>query len=291
MEINLISFVAILINNNNKLSIESALIYFLIQAIASIILLFSLIILTFLNKFYLLIIFAVLIKLGSAPFHFWMPAIVEGLNWINNLILLTWQKINPLIILFFINNFNYLNIFIILSLIVGSISGLNYSSIKKIISFSSINQLRWLILRLINNKIIKIYIFFYFFLIWLIIKSLINFNLNYLNQLYNLNLKNKFIKLFIFINFLSLGGLPPFLGFYPKLILIIKFNNTIIIFLIVIFTILTLFIYLRIIFSLLILNSIKINKIKKINNLIKFYNFIKVIIFNNFLLIILLFLN
>lgn len=219
-----------------------------------------------------------------------MPLIIEGLRWIKIFFLLTWQKINPLIILYYNNLFNFLFIFILISLIIGSITGLNFSSLKKIITFSSINQISWILIRLMNNKIIKIYLLFYFILIWIIIKSINFFNLKYLNQFYNLNLKNKFIKLFIFINFLSLGGLPPFLGFYPKLIIIIKINNLIIILFLVLLTIISLFIYLRIIFSILILNSIKINIIKiKINNK-KYLNLIKIIIFNNFLLIILLFL-
>lgn len=239
----------------------------------------------------MLIIISILLKLGRAPFHYWIPLIIEGLNWIRIFLLLTWQKINPLIILYYNYFFNFLILFIIISLILGSISGLNFSSLKKIISFSSINQISWIILRLINNKIFKIYLIFYFLLIWIIIKSIIFFNLKYLNQIYNLNLKNKFIKLFIFINFLSLGGLPPFLGFYPKILVILKTNNLIITLIIVIFTIISLFIYLRIIFSFLILNSIKINIINIKLNLKKTTNLIKLIILNNFLLIILLFLN
>lgn len=219
-----------------------------------------------------------------------MPLIIEGLDWLKIFLLLTWQKINPLIILYYNYLFNFLILFIIISLILGSITGLNFSSLKKIISFSSINQISWIILRLINNKLLKIYLIFYFFLIWIIVKSIIIFNLKYLNQIYNLNIKNKFIKLFIFINFLSLGGLPPFLGFYPKLLIIIKTNNFLIIFLIIIFTIISLFIYLRIIFSLLILNSIKINKINIKINFKKKLNLIKIIIFNNFFLLTLLFL-
>lgn len=290
LEINLISFIAILINNKNKLSIEASLLYFLIQSIASIILLFSFIIISFYYNFIIIIILSILLKLGRAPFHYWIPLIIEGLDWIKIFLLLTWQKINPLVILYYNYIFNLLIFFIIISLILGSISGLNFSSLKKIISFSSINQIRWIILRLINNKLFKIYIIFYFFLIWIIIKSIILFNVKYLNQLYSLNLKNKFLKIFIFINFLSLGGLPPFLGFYPKLMIIIKTNNFIIILLIIIFTIISLFIYLRIIFSFLILNSIKINLIIIKLNFKKTINLINFIILNNFFLLLLLFL-
>lgn len=208
-----------------------------------------------------------------------------------NFFLLTWQKINPLIILILLlkNYIINLNLFILSSLIIGSISGLNYSSFKKIISFSSINQLRWIIIRLINNKLIKLFIIFYLLLIWIIIKSIKLFKLKFLNQLFNLKPKIKFIKLFIFINFLSLGGLPPFLGFFPKIFIILKINNNFIIFFIVSFTLISLFIYIRIIYSILIINSIKINKIIKNNNNNKFFILIKLRIINNFLLIILFF--
>lgn len=288
LEINLISFIIFIINNKNKISIESSLIYFLIQTISSIILLFSILIILFKNNIIILIIISIIIKLGSSPFHYWIPLIIERLNWIKIFILLTWQKINPLFILIINNYYLYLKLFIILSLLIGSIAGLNYISLKKIISFSSINQLRWIIIRLINNKIIKLYLFIYIYLIYLIIKSFNYFNLKFLNQLISLKIKNKFIKLFIFINLLSLGGLPPFLGFFPKLFIILKLNRSLLIFFIIIFSLLSLFMYLRIIFSLLILNSIKINKIYKNINYKKFFNIIKLIMINNFFLIILI---
>lgn len=267
------------------------MIYFLIQSIASILLLFSFIIILHYKSINIILFISIIIKIGRAPFHYWIPIIIEGINWLKIFILLTWQKINPLIILYFNNYFNLINIFILLSLIIGSISGLNYSSIKKIISFSSINQLRWIIIRLINNKLLKLYLIFYFFTIWIIIKSIILFNIKYLNEIYNLNIKNKFIKLFIFINFLSLGGLPPFLGFFPKLIIIIKINNLFILFFIIVITLITLFIYLRIILSIIILNSLKTNKIKKIINNNNFINITLFILFINLSLILILFLN
>lgn len=231
-----------------------------------------------------------MLKIGRAPFHYWLPLIIEGLEWINILILLTWQKINPLIILFYNNIINFLYIFIFFSLTIGAIKRFNNSSLKKIISYSSINQLRWIIISLNYNYLIKLYLFIYFYLIIIIIKLIKLINLKYLSEIYNLKINNKFIKLFFFSNFLSLGGLPPFLGFFPKILIILKLNNSIMIFLIITFTLLLLFIYFRIILVIFILNSIKINiiinnyKKKEINKLIKFS------LFNNLILIIIFFL-
>nr|AJP00043.1 NADH dehydrogenase subunit 2 [Orseolia oryzae] len=285
LEMNLISFIAFTIDKKNILSIESSLIYFLIQSIASIMLMFSIIMINFIFNFIFLFMISILIKLGSAPFHFWFPFMIEGLSWNKIFIFLTFQKINP-IYMINLNNFQlYLTMFIMFSMMIGSISGLNFSSLKKIMTYSSISQLSWLMISLMNNKLMKIYLMFYFFMMFLILKSFEMFNLKFINQLFNLNM-NKFNKLFLFMNLLSLGGLPPFLGFFPKLLIINKFNSYFMIFFLIIFSLLSLFMYLRIIFSMMMLNSMKINKFKIINN----FKFIKMLmnlsIINNFLLII-----
>jgi NADH:ubiquinone oxidoreductase subunit 2 (subunit N) len=42
------------------------------------------------------------------------------------------------------------------------------------------------------------------------------FNISFVNQVIMVNEKLKLKKFIIFISLLSLGGLPPFLGFLPK---------------------------------------------------------------------------
>lgn len=233
-------------------------------------------------------IISLLIKLGRAPFHYWVPLIREGINWYIFYLLVTWQKIGPLLIIYLINNYNYLIIFILLSSIIGSIIGLNNSSIKKILSFSSINQISWIISALIlTNKIWNIYIIIYFYLILTIIYRINFFNIKKINEIYLLNnLKNKFSLIFIFINLLSLGGLPPFLGFFPKIIIIFKLNNNFLILFLILFTLIALFFYFRIIYSIFIFNSIKLNILLNIKNNKKFNKNIIIAIFNNLIIFI-----
>ena len=289
LEINLIIFIAYIINNKNKLSIESALIYFLIQTIASIILIFSIIIIQFFIKFLNLIIISLILKIRIAPFHYWIILIIENLNWIKIFLILTWQKINPLIILYYLFNIKIFNLFIIFSIIIRTISRLNYYSLKKIIAFSSINQLRWILLTLNLNKLINLYLIFYFYIIWTILKLFKYINFNFLNQIYRIKFKTKFLKIFLFFRIFSLAGLPPFLGFFPKIIIIFKINNIYIIFILLIFSIIILFLYLRISISIILINSYKINFINNRysnNNLIIFLNFS---ILNNILIFIIFF--
>lgn len=273
LEINLLSFIPLSIKTNNLFSSEATLKYFLTQALASNILLFSIIFYFFLIEkslrfkwqLFINLIFSstLILKRGIAPFHFWFPNVIEGLSWINNFILITWQKIAPLIILSFcLNYFLFLTVAIISSFI-GSINGLNQTSLRKLIAYSSINHLRWIIARILNNETTwKIYFIFYSFLSFAIIFIFKNFKIYNLNQIFSLTTINKFIKLFITLPLLSLGGLPPFLGFFPKWIVIelLIFSKLYwLIFILINFSLITLYFYIRICYSAFILNFNKIN--------------------------------
>lgn len=206
-----------------------------------------------------------MLKLGAAPFHFWFPNIIERLSWINSLILLTWQKLAPLTILSYSNFFSFLIIFIIFSAFIGAIGGLNQTSLRKLLAFSSINHISWLLIAEYYRNNLWI---FYFLLYRIINVSIIIifkiFNLFHLNQIFLSNKNNLIIKFCFFINFFSLGGLPPFLGFLPKWLIIeniIKSKIFFLIFFIIIITLITLFFYTRLTISAFILSysSIKWN--------------------------------
>lgn len=250
LEINLIAFIPLINKNYNLLSTESSLKYFLVQALASRILLLGIILLILFNfKFHNLILnSALLLKMGAAPFHFWMPRVREGLDWINLLLLLTWQKIAPFLALFNIIEFTILIIITIITALIGALGGLNQTSIRKIITYSRINHLGWILIRIFFNKNIWLVYFFIYRLISLIRFLLFNYlKIFYLNQLI-FNINNSLFKFLLFCNFLSLGGLPPFLGFLPKWLILENFThlNPFLILFLVIITIISLNFYLRI---------------------------------------------
>lgn len=281
LEINLIAFISLILNNKKILSIESSLIYFLTQAIASSILLYAIIfyIINFNINFFIfnnlnnLIIIALIIKIGAAPTHFWIPLVIEGLSWINNYLLITWQKIAPIILLIYCANKDLFIIFILISTIIGSIIGFNQTSIKKVIAYSSINYNSWILASIqISTVLWKLFIRFYFYLSGCLILIFNLINLLIINQIFSINIKNYKINLFIIINILSIGGLPPILGFFPKILVIINiiiFKKIIIIFIILTFNLITLFYYLRITYSTFLINYFKNNSI--LNNHINFF--------------------
>nr|UXW65912.1 NADH dehydrogenase subunit 2 [Vanessa indica] len=284
LEINLLSFIPLISNPNNLLNSEASLKYFLTQSIASINFLFSILLcmLSFKNFFIdnlfsILINSSLLMKMGSVPFHFWFPNIMEGLSWLNCFILMTWQKISPMILISYYMNFNLLFLIMILNVMIGTISSFNQSSIRKLMAFSSINNLGWMLAALsISENLWLIYLLFYSFFILILCFLFYILNIYYINQLFNFNL-NFFIKISILINFLSLGGLPPFLGFFPKWMIInyLLSNNLIIIsFIFTMTSLIMLFIYIRILYYSLMFYSIKLkwNKIFIKNNYLIFIN-------------------
>jgi len=122
-------------------------------------------------------------------------------------------------------------------------------------------------------------IFFMYFYLSLRLVVIFNiFNLTYLNQLFFFNNKNIKINFLIFTNIFSMGGLPPFIGFFPKLIVIIYLvnnGNYFLTLILVIFNLITLYYYLRISYSRFLINFIKnksinnkffLNKKNKIHN-------------------------
>nr|YP_010023466.1 NADH dehydrogenase subunit 2 [Casmara patrona]QOP62718.1 NADH dehydrogenase subunit 2 [Casmara patrona] len=277
LEINLLSFIPLISNPNNLLSSEASLKYFLTQSIASINFLFLILLkMTLMKNFEInnfisiMINSSLLMKMGSTPFHFWFPNIIEGLSWLNCFILMTWQKISPMILLSYYFNINFLIIIMILNTIIGAFGGFNQTSLRKLMTFSSINNLGWMLSSiLISENLWMFYLIFYSFLISIMCFLFNMLNMFYINQLFIANL-NPLIKISLLINFLSLGGMPPFIGFFPKWIMInflINNNFFFLTFIFIMMSLIMLFFYIRIIYSSLMFNYLKLKWFKiKINN-------------------------
>nr|ADV32658.1 NADH dehydrogenase subunit 2 [Phortica cardua] len=272
LEINLLSFIPLMSDNNNLTSTEASLKYFLTQALASTVLLFSVILLMLKNNSNLeinysyismIMLSSLLLNSGAAPFHFWFPNMMEGLSWMNSLMLMTWQKIAPLMLISYLNIKPLLLTSAIMSVVIGALSGMNQTSLRKLMAFSSINHLGWMIsAMMIGESIWLIYFLFYSFLMLTLTFMFNIFKIFHLSQMFSLFFNSKILKFTLFMNFLSLGGLPPFMGFLPKWIVIqqLSFNNQYFLLIILtVSTLITLFFYLRICYSAFMLNYFENN--------------------------------
>nr|YP_009024081.1 NADH dehydrogenase subunit 2 [Petaurista alborufus]AFH57701.1 NADH dehydrogenase subunit 2 [Petaurista alborufus]WBF97276.1 NADH dehydrogenase subunit 2 [Petaurista alborufus] len=267
LEMSLLSIIPILINKANPRSTEAASKYFLIQATASMILMMAVII-NFMNSGQwtimnpinqvssLMITMALSMKMGLAPFHLWVPEVTQGVPLMSGLILLTWQKIAPISIMFQIApsiNSPLIMTMAMLSIMLGGWGGLNQTQLRKILAYSSIAHMGWMMAIITFNPTLTIFN--------LIIYILLTFNM-FLLFYYNkktttLSLSNSWNKsplliLMTLAVLMSLGGLPPLTGFSPKWMIIkelVSNNNVIISTLMAVTALLNLYFYMRLIYS------------------------------------------
>nr|AJM70189.1 NADH dehydrogenase subunit 2 [Alpheus lobidens] len=265
LELNLLSFIPIISSSFNSYSSEAALKYFLIQALGSTIILISASSMwLFTANPSLLILSALLLKMGAAPVHFWFPLIMQGVSWMHCIILMTLQKIAPLVLVSYttVSPISTLMIQVssCLSALVGAIGGLNQTLLRKILAYSSINHMGWMLASILLSSDV----FFTYILIYSIVSSSVVLLLNS-NQIFHFkqmsSIYNMKTKTASFMSLFSLGGLPPFLGFIPKLLVItLLANSNLIMWLLLLLSgsLITLFYYTRIVLTALTLSSPKL---------------------------------
>nr|AHG32059.1 NADH dehydrogenase subunit 2 [Mus musculus musculus] len=267
LEFSLLAIIPMLINKKNPRSTEAATKYFVTQATASMIILLA-IVLNYkqlgtwmfqqqTNSLILnMTLMALSMKLGLAPFHFWLPEVTQGIPLHMGLILLTWQKIAPLSIL--IQIYPLLNSTIILMLAITSIfmgawGGLNQTQMRKIMAYSSIAHMGWMLAILpYNPSLTLLNLMIYIILTVPMFMALMlnsSMTINSVSLLWN---KTPAMLTMISLMLLSLGGLPPLTGFLPKWIIItelMKNNCLIMATLMAMMALLNLFFYTRLIYS------------------------------------------
>nr|YP_010310361.1 NADH dehydrogenase subunit 2 [Daclera levana]UMY75896.1 NADH dehydrogenase subunit 2 [Daclera levana] len=255
LEINLMSFIPLISKSKNKNLSQAMMIYFLTQSIGSIILLFSILMMHLVSKSVIIneimmtfMMISIMIKVGAAPFHLWMPMMMSSLPWFEASLLMTWQKLAPLYMMYNINwNIWIMYSAVMMSATIGAIGGLNQTSLRKILAYSSINHLGWMMSFMTMSNYWYKYLIIYSTLIFMLCILLSENNLYFLNQM-NSNSSSLMNKYLFIILLLSIGGLPPFLGFLPKWMVILNMIESQLYMLIIymlLMSLITLFYYLR----------------------------------------------
>nr|AVP81506.1 NADH dehydrogenase subunit 2 [Indosylvirana attigua] len=262
LEINTLAIIPIMVMTPHPRAIEAATKYFLTQATASALVLFSSLInawqtgewaitaLTSLPANTLAI--ALMMKLGLAPMHFWMPEVIQGISLPAGLILFTWQKIAPMILLTQISNLVNLNLLIILglsSVFIGGWGGISQTQMRKVIAFSSIGHLGWIVVILKFNPPLSLLSFFlYVVMTTAMFLSLIFINATKIMDVSTSWHKTPAMSTTTMLVLLSLAGLPPLTGFAPKLLItseLVKQNVALLATMLMFASLLALFFYLR----------------------------------------------
>nr|YP_009692100.1 NADH dehydrogenase subunit 2 [Maurya qinlingensis]QEG98444.1 NADH dehydrogenase subunit 2 [Maurya qinlingensis] len=244
LELSMMCFMPIM-SNKFKLNSESCIKYFIVQSLSSSIMMMGVIMMSTLISNTTMLSLSLMLKLGVSPLHTWVVSVIEGMSYYSIFMMLTLMKLAPINMLSYINE--DFNLFIILGLLVGSISGLNQNSIKKILTYSSIFNMSLIISSLDSTEI-----WLTFFLVYSVSLMLLNYlitklNFNFINQMI-INNFNIYVKMCCWFAILSMGGFPPLPGFFAKL-MVIKFliikNEFLTIFIVIMTSLIVMFFYTR----------------------------------------------
>nr|YP_010234542.1 NADH dehydrogenase subunit 2 [Spermophilus citellus]QTA72885.1 NADH dehydrogenase subunit 2 [Spermophilus citellus] len=267
LEMSMLAIIPILINKGNPRSTEAACKYFLIQATASMILMMSTMInfmdsgQWILSNSYnqissFMFTIALSMKMGLAPFHLWVPEVTQGISLKSGLIMLTWQKIAPISIVYQIApsmNSTLMLFMGILSIMLGGWGGLNQTQLRKILAYSSIAHMGWMMAIITYNPTLAMFnLIIYIMLTTSMFMLLLLYKKTTTLSLSNLWNKSPLLTPMILIVLMSLGGLPPLTGFTPKWIILkelISNNSIISSTLMAMLALLNLYFYTRLIYS------------------------------------------
>nr|YP_009731522.1 NADH dehydrogenase subunit 2 [Blattisocius tarsalis]QHQ98565.1 NADH dehydrogenase subunit 2 [Blattisocius tarsalis] len=224
MEINLLSYIS-MFPKLTFTATNSMMNYFIPQALSSNIFLLSMI----MNTYYksspitpLFIFFSLWIKLGFFPFHNWYFSISNNMNWFMWFLLNTNQKIIPLWSLSLLLNISpILLTFVFMNTLYSSLEIFNQSSIRWLINSSSLNHMSWVVVSSPHSmNTWEIYMISYIILNLMLIKLIKNNNLSSISSTINNKPLNTNIS--ILITMLNFMGLPPMMGFMPKMLTMIS---------------------------------------------------------------------
>ena len=192
-----------------------------------------------------LILIALFFKVSAAPFHIWTPDVYQGSPTISVLFFATLPKFASLIFLFRfflemdISSYPSL-LFIfktvcILSLLIGAYGAITQTVIKRLLAFSSINHIGFILLSILSFKFLSQGIFFFYLLIYLVtnfgvfsvLLTLRNSSgeLKLISDLSGLKTHNKSKAIALLVLFFSLAGIPPFAGFFAKFFILTASMN------------------------------------------------------------------
>nr|AAL79516.1 NADH dehydrogenase subunit 2 [Pandaka lidwilli] len=239
LEINTLAILPLMAQTHHPRAVEATTKYFLTQAAAAATLLFASIINAWVSGLWeiqlinhpiptTMMMCALALKLGLAPMHTWLPEVLQGLDLTTGLILSTWQKLAPFALLIQISHqsSHLMLLFGIASTLIGGWGGLNQTQLRKVLAYSSIAHLGWMIIVVqFSPSLTSLALITYIVMTSTIFIVLKMQSLTTINALSTSWTKAPLMATTLPLALLALGGLPPTSGFAPKWFILMELVN------------------------------------------------------------------
>nr|WNH23741.1 NADH dehydrogenase subunit 2 [Gymnothorax moringa] len=240
LEINTLAIIPLMAQQHHPRAVEATTKYFLTQAAAAALVLFA----TTSNAWLLgewhikelshpiaatTAMISLGMKVGLAPLHLWLPEVLQGLELTTGLILSTWQKLAPMILIYQLApNVDHAVMLLIgtTSALVGGWGGLNQTQLRKILAYSSIAHMGWMIIVLkYYPNLMLLNLAIYIIMTSTAFMTLKTVSATSVNALSMVWTKSPALVSITMLTMLSLGGLPPLTGFMPKWMILQELTN------------------------------------------------------------------
>nr|QKI84858.1 NADH dehydrogenase subunit 2 [Aspidoscelis gularis] len=267
LEINMMAIVPMISKTHHPRATEATIKYFLAQTGASLLMLFAsstnawhtgtwdITQLTNLTSCTTLTI-ALCMKIGLAPMHLWLPEVMQGTTLKMALIIATWQKLAPMSLILMTSNSHsklLLMLMATLSIIIGGWGGLNQTQLRKIMAYSSIANMGWMMIILQQApKLTTLTLILYIMVTTTMFMTLTPQKTKTIKTIGTTWTLSPSLTIITMLTLTSLGGLPPMTGFMPKWLILEKLlseNMTPLATIAAMATLLSLFFYLRLFYT------------------------------------------
>uniref|UniRef100_UPI0030035EA3 NADH dehydrogenase subunit 2 n=1 Tax=Schistura callichroma TaxID=1136799 RepID=UPI0030035EA3 len=231
LEINTLAITPLMAQQHHPRAVEATTKYFLTQATAAAMILFAATTNAWITGEWginnlshpitsTMMFTALALKIGLAPMHFWLPEVLQGLNLLTGLILSTWQKLAPFALIVQVAptiDPLMLTSLGLLSALIGGWGGLNQTQVRKILAYSSIAHMGWMIIILqYAPQLTLLALGTYIFMTSTAFLSLKMASATKISTMTMMWSKAPILASTTALALLSLGGLPPLTGFMPK---------------------------------------------------------------------------
>jgi len=186
------------------------------------------------------LVIGVAFKLGAVPFHMWVPDVYQGSPTSVTMFLSTVPKIAAiaLLIRLLIDGLGDLQhywadlfmILAVLSIAVGSLVALTQSNIKRMLAYSTISHIGFVLLGFVTGVVdgygaAVFYVLAYILMSLAAFGSIIvlnrkGFEADQISDFQGLSKHSPWFALIMLVVMLSMAGVPPFIGFYSKLFIL-----------------------------------------------------------------------
>jgi NADH-quinone oxidoreductase subunit N len=182
-----------------------------------------------------LVLIGIAFKISAVPFHFWAPDVYSGSPTSITAFMSTVVKIAAIGAFYRLFSFCFLpvqsswlmtlQVITVLTLIVANVTAVYQENVKRILAYSSVGHVGYILLAFVSNSATSEGTIFYYLVSYsitsiaaftvlsLVETSTANTSLQSFNGLYK---RNPFLAVVMTIIVLSLAGIPPLAGFFAK---------------------------------------------------------------------------